>query len=224
MSNTLKKLTILIVLLVCIQEILIGQDRISIVSSFDNKEPISIDYVFFAKKGNWITSLEDRRELQMFYEGKKWTENNSLQLKRGDILLEFLSLPNHDVPYYRVEFTNLSRDYSQYVIVHLFPCELKEDDMLNGKCTDIYQDVSKYNNRLKLPILYDFCTVILNSINEETEYYNKEFALPEIPYLNYREIPVGEYVLTIETYNKIYKTRINILSRADKRVSLDGGF
>lgn len=219
MSNTLKTLTILFFLLLCGQDILIGQDRISIVSSFDNKEPVSVDYVFFAKKGDWITSLKNRRELQMFYEGEKWTESNRLQLKRGDILLEFLSLPSHDVPYYKVEFTNLSRDYSQYVIVQIFPFELKEDDLLDDKCLDIYQDVCKYNNRLKLPILYDFCTVILTSINKETEYYNKEFALPEIPYLNYREIPVGEYVLAIETYNKIYQTRINILSSNDKRVS-----
>lgn len=210
MPNTLKMTLTIGLFLIFID--VYCQERIFVISNFGSTELIDIDYEFFVKKGKWSTNLEDRLELKMYNDDVRWTNSDILKLKRGNVKLKFRIIPIHSYSTYTIKFTNTTLDYSKKIVIDVYPYEVTKDQLVDKELINIYKDSDKINNRLKIPLFYDFCYVKLLSLDKENEYYNREFGLPDYPYLDYNNIEPGIYVLSIITYNASFETNISILN------------
>ena len=183
-----------------------------ITNGFDSNN-INLDIDFYAKKGKYIIVNDYENEFQVFYKNKLWHNlNDTLKLKKGTAFFEAIVKPSHFKTYYKIKMLNSTKEYSTYFIFEIFPFEITIKDLIGKKNISVEKNRSKPNNRLKIPIMDDYCNVILKDING-IEQYNKTFDLPQYPYLDYSKIPLGTYILILETYNYKHQLNLNIYEK-----------
>lgn len=177
----------------------------------NNKQQNEIDLDIYLQKGKYIIINEYEAEIKIFKDDVIWHNIiDTIKTKKRGVNSYKVQIPSTlCCPYYRMKIINIEKDIITYLNFEVFNYQLSDKDIeLHDEYT-IIKDSLKLPNRIKIPVLEDYCYVSLLS-HDDTEVFNKLFELPDFPYIDYYNIPIGSYKLVVKTYSKTYEKRIII--------------
>jgi hypothetical protein len=158
----------------------------------------------YLRKGKYLINNNYEPELIFYYDKKIWSSENrdTIRVKRkGNHIIGAKMNPSYNAAHYKVTFFNIDREINTYIFYYIFPYAITSEKLQSLEKLTIYKNDTVNVNRLKIPLLGDYTKVVLLDQNKQI-IYNKIFDYPSIPYLDYKNVDLGSYMLNIKTYNE----------------------